>query len=89
MFYTENNNRWPKNPPDPAFVKNDGDDDRYKDLSYFEFMDKAKFVEFLYDRQKPYGGILQKFIEPNTDRNHVLQMTWSPKICLFERRLNN
>lgn len=52
-------------------------------------MDRAKFLEFLYDRQKPYDGILQKFIEPNTDHNHVLQMTWSPKICLFERRLNN
>ena len=46
-------------------------------------------MEFLYLREKPYDGILQKFIEPNTESNHVLRIQWSPKICLFERRLNN
>ena len=32
-------------------------------------MDRNKFLEFLYDRQKAYDGILQKFIEIDTRFN--------------------
>jgi hypothetical protein len=56
-------------------------------------------VHFLYEREKPYDGILQKFVSPKGNHNcklskiylsiiEVYRIVWSPKICLFERREN-
>lgn len=33
-------------------------EDKGRDVSYFEFLDRDKFLEFLYLRDKPYDGIL-------------------------------
>jgi len=46
-------------------------------------------INFLYERDKPYDGILQKFIEPDTPNNFVLRINWSPKLCVFEKSVNN
>jgi len=43
----------------------------------------------LYERDKPYDGILQKFIDPDTFNNTVYRIQWSTKLCLFEKRVNN
>ncbi len=56
-------------------------------------------MHFLYEREKPYDGILQKFVSPKGNHNcklskiylsiiEVYRIVWSPKICLFERREN-
>ena len=55
-------------------------------------------VRFLYERDKPYDGILQKFIDSKGTHNckrflfnchlEVYRIIWSPNICLFERREN-
>ena len=47
--------------------------------TYFEYFDKEGFrkytvwlrvvVNFIYKREKPYDGILQKFMDPVGDRN--------------------
>ena len=63
-------------------------DKKYGDQTYFEFLDEKMFKEFLYDRVKPYDGILQKFIDPDTIHNVVYRINWSPKLCLFEKRTN-
>lgn len=76
---------------------------------YFEYLDRAAFcksrlllsyiVKFLYERDKPYDGLLQKFVDAkgknNCNKLHylylylaVFRIIWSPKICLFERREN-
>jgi hypothetical protein len=56
--------------------------------TYYEFLDRKKFLEFLYEREKPYNGILQKWVDPKGDNNHILRIIWSPKMCLFERKEN-
>ena len=55
----------------------------------FEFFDEAMLRDFLESRKKPFDGILQKFIEPDAEQNFVLRINWSPKLCVFEKRINN
>ena len=42
----------------------------------------------MYQRDKPYDGILQRFVDPKGTNNQVYRIVWSPKICVFERREN-
>ena len=63
-------------------------DKKFGDQTYFEFLDEKMFMHFLYERDKPYDGILQKFIDPDTINNAVYRINWSPKLCLFEKRTN-
>ena len=37
---------------------------RRKKQTVYELLDREKFIDFIYNRPKPYDGILQKFIEP-------------------------
>lgn len=53
-----------------------------------EYFDAAALREFLYKRDKPHGGMLQKFILPKGARNATVRAIWSPKICLLERVIN-
>jgi hypothetical protein len=53
-----------------------------------EYFDAAALREFLYKRDKPHGGMLQKFILPKGARNATVRAIWSPKICLLERAVN-
>lgn len=54
----------------------------------FEYLDEAKFRHFLYERDKPYDGVLQKFVDPMGDANTVYRVIWSPTVTLFEKREN-
>jgi hypothetical protein len=31
-------------------------------------------------------GVLQKFVEPENDFNNMIQVVWSPSLCLFSKR---
>jgi hypothetical protein len=55
-----------------------------------EYLNSDELHDFLCNRQtvKP-DGILQRFIEPKDDRNNMIRVLWSPKVCLLERRINN
>ena len=44
----------------------DPEDDVKKSQTYFEFFDEEMLKDFLNNREKPYDGILQKFIEPDS-----------------------
>jgi len=39
-------------------------------------------------KAKPSAGILIKFVEPKNNRNATIQVTWSPRFCLLQRRIN-
>jgi hypothetical protein len=52
-----------------------------------EFLDAAAFHEFLYTREQN-SGILQRFIDPKSNRNEAIRAIWSPKVCLIERAIN-
>ena len=47
-----------------------------------------KFDEFLNNKFSFEDGILQKFVDPKGDNNATFRLTWSPKLCLFEKCSN-
>jgi hypothetical protein len=53
-----------------------------------EFFGAEELKHFLHYRKKTQDGILQRFIDPKGNHNSLLQVVWSPKICLFEYREN-
>lgn len=60
----------------------------YDSKTTIEYFDVSALREFLYKRDKPHGGILQKFILPKCANNATIRAIWSPKICLLERAVN-
>lgn len=53
-----------------------------------EFFGAEELKHFLHYRKKTQDGILQRFIDPKGNHNSLLQIVWSPKICLYEYREN-
>ena len=53
-----------------------------------EYFDLKKFDEFLKNKFSYEDGILQKFEDPKGDFNSTFRLTWSPKLCLFEKCTN-
>ena len=53
-----------------------------------EYFDLKKFDEFLNNKFTYDDGILQKFEDPKGDYNVTYRLTWSPKLCLFEKCTN-
>ena len=53
-----------------------------------DYLDAAQLSLFLDDDVLQRNGILQGFIEPNTDRMSTIEATFSPATTLIERRLN-
>jgi hypothetical protein len=59
---------------DNFYTECEGNNKGTSDKSYFEFFDKKMLQDFLTKRDKPYDGILQKFIEPDTVNNTVYRV---------------
>ena len=53
-----------------------------------EYFDLKRFDEFLKNKYTYEDGILQKFEDPKGDYNVTYRLTWSPKLCLFEKCSN-
>lgn len=53
-----------------------------------EYFDAKKFDEFLNNKFTYDDGILQKFEDPKGEYNVTYRLTWSPKLCLFEKCSN-
>lgn len=56
-----------------------------KEIEYFQ---ASELRNFLYNRHKTFDGVLQKFVDPNGSKNSVIQMVWTPHLCVFEMREN-
>lgn len=55
-----------------------------------EYLTRDDLWHVMFNRQRSRpDGILQKFVEPKEDRNNMIRVMWSPKVCLLERRVNN
>ena len=54
-----------------------------------EYMDAEGLHAFLKSGERASHGVLQKFVYPKDGRNLVIRASWSPSICLLERRINN
>eukprot|EP00854_Cymbomonas_tetramitiformis_P009716 gene9716-11516_t len=53
-----------------------------------EYYDNLGLKNYLFYGEKPTTGILQKFVIPKEDHNSMIRATWSPQVCLLERRTN-
>lgn len=51
-----------------------------------EYFDINKFNDFINKKVTYDDGILQKFEDPKGEYNSTVRLTWSPKICIFEKR---
>ena len=66
-----------------------GKSDNKNNESYIiEYFDIAKFNDFLNKNVIYDDGILQKFEDPKGEHNITYRLTWSPKLCLFEKCTN-
>eukprot|EP01063_Lacrimia_lanifica_P018651 TRINITY_DN2555_c0_g1_i1.p1 TRINITY_DN2555_c0_g1~~TRINITY_DN2555_c0_g1_i1.p1 ORF type:complete len:601 (+),score=161.82 TRINITY_DN2555_c0_g1_i1:130-1932(+) len=54
----------------------------------FEFFRPADLHSFLHERKVRPDGILQKFKVPTSTRNAQIQVIWSPRLCMIQRRMN-
>ncbi|KAK9817011.1 hypothetical protein WJX72_008263 [[Myrmecia] bisecta] len=70
--------------------ENHGQDDQSMaaDTTSVEFFDARGVRNFVGRREKASQGLLQRFVEPKGDHNFLIRATWSPQVCLMERRIN-
>eukprot|EP00697_Spironema_sp_BW2_P000075 gnl/Spiro4/10113_TR5368_c0_g1_i1.p1 gnl/Spiro4/10113_TR5368_c0_g1~~gnl/Spiro4/10113_TR5368_c0_g1_i1.p1 ORF type:complete len:584 (-),score=170.52 gnl/Spiro4/10113_TR5368_c0_g1_i1:89-1783(-) len=54
-----------------------------------EYFDSKGLHDFLHNRDKIDNGFLQAFIPPKGSNHSIIRATWSPKVFLLERRVNN
>jgi hypothetical protein len=54
-------------------------------LEYFKQRD---LYNFLFEGHRKKSGILQRFVSPKGPSNFVIQATWTPQMCLIEKRVN-
>eukprot|EP00736_Rhodelphis_marinus_P003818 Rmarinus@m.11220 len=52
-----------------------------------EYFDESDLKVFL-DSHEKRTGILQKFIQTDFAHNCVVRATWTPKVCILEKRMN-
>ena len=52
------------------------------------YMDSKALRNFLFHEDKADDGVLQRFVKPKGAHNSMIQATWSPQMCLLERRVN-
>ena len=55
--------------------------------THVEFFNQKDLKEFL-GRKNKREGILQKFLISKGSHNSVIQVIWSPRVCLVQRRTN-
>ena len=53
-----------------------------------QFFDYDSLTYFLTNQQTKNDGILQRFISPKGFNNSVIQVVWSPRVCLLQRKTN-
>lgn len=53
-----------------------------------EYLGVDEFKHFLYYRKKNQDGVLQKYIEPKGNSESVIELVWTPAVCLYEIREN-
>jgi len=53
-----------------------------------EFLKLPDFQFWLDNKKKPFRGVLQKFIEPRGNRNHLIKVCWTPQFAMLEKRTN-
>jgi hypothetical protein len=71
-----------------SFISIPLDKDNQSSQATVEFLDRSDLNDFLYSSKKEKNGILQRFVEPKSNKNEIIRAIWSPKLCLVERAEN-
>mmetsp|Transcript_92434 Transcript_92434/g.199844 ORF Transcript_92434/g.199844 Transcript_92434/m.199844 type:complete len:94 (-) Transcript_92434:1859-2140(-) len=53
-----------------------------------EFLKLDQFQFWLDNKKKPFRGVLQKFVEPRGNKNHLIKVCWTPQFAMLEKRTN-
>lgn len=53
-----------------------------------EYLDAAGLKHLLWVRDRPFGGLLQRFVPPRGTHNDMVRVVWSPMVQLIERSVN-
>eukprot|EP00741_Cyanophora_paradoxa_P007011 tig00001067_g6783.t1 len=64
----------------------DGEAGEAARVTTVEYLDEERLKHFLFHRDKLNNGILQRFFDPPELHNTVIRATWSPGVCLLEKR---
>ena len=75
-------------PPSPSTPGRPQDIRTHTPVVHCDYLDAAQLRLFLEDDVLQRNGILQGFVEPNTDRMSTIEATFSPATTLIERRMN-
>lgn len=63
-----------------------------KPVVVVEYFDRESLVRFVSERvatgKVGRPGILQRFVDPKGSSNHLIQASWSPSLCVIERKVN-
>jgi len=54
----------------------------------FDYIEQSNFNKFLFQREKASNLVLQKFIEPNNNKNALIKVSWTPQFCVLYRKTN-
>ena len=75
-------------PPSPSTPGRPEDIKTHTPVVHCDYLDVEQLRLFLDDDVLQRNGILQAFVEPNTDNMSTIEATFSPAATLIERRLN-
>lgn len=75
-------------PVSPTAPDHPEDTSAHTPVVHCDYLDAEQLRLFLDDDVLQRNGILQSFVEPNTDRMSTIEATYSPATTLIERRLN-
>jgi hypothetical protein len=53
-----------------------------------EYLDVEQLREFLFSRDKLHNGVLQRWLDPQGDRNSTIRAMWSPMVTVLEKLVN-
>eukprot|EP01062_Namystynia_karyoxenos_P079088 TRINITY_DN8273_c0_g1_i1.p1 TRINITY_DN8273_c0_g1~~TRINITY_DN8273_c0_g1_i1.p1 ORF type:complete len:625 (+),score=226.12 TRINITY_DN8273_c0_g1_i1:154-2028(+) len=83
-----------KRQPDPSidivasYMYAREDSDTGETQTCVEFFDRDGLGEFLNNRKDKREGVLQKFLLPKGANNTMIQVVWSPRVCIMQRKTN-
>ena len=75
----------------PQDVWKVGDDSQVHmdQLTMVQYLDAPTLKNFLFRMEKADNGVLQKFLPSKGDQHSLIRATWSPQLCLLDRRVND
>ncbi|KAL1521379.1 hypothetical protein AB1Y20_021045 [Prymnesium parvum] len=72
----------------PPSAEDDRERNGRRRVTCVEHFTVEQLHHFLFARDKVHNGILQRYVKPAIDRNHLITVIWTPQLMLIEKRMN-